>query len=361
MENNTVKKTALYENHIEYNAKMIDFSGYLMPINYPDGIKNEYNAVRNNVGMFDVSHMGVFKVSGKKSMEFLNNILSNDITALKDGRAMYSLLCNNNGGIIDDLIIYKMDDYYLMIVNASNKNKNLLWMKSHAEDGVMVSDISPDYSLIAIQGPNSRDKISEIFNIELSDLSFYGCIKINYLNEEIFIARTGYTGELGYELLGNHKAINSMWKSMLSKSVKPIGLAVRDILRIEMGYCLYGHEISENQNPIEAGLGWIIDRKSQFIGSDKVLNTNNHNQKLVFIKVLERGIPRQGCEIFSDSKKIGHITSGTFSYKLNCGIGIGYINSSLDSALIPEVIIRNKSIPIEISTNCFLKGTSLKK
>ena len=353
-------KTSIYESHIELNAKMVEFADYLMPIHYKNGIQYEYNAVRKDVGLFDVSHMGVFKVSGSNSEQLLNKLLSNNILKLSNEKAMYTLLCNRNGGVIDDLIIYKIDNYFILIVNASNKNKNLKWIRNNIIEDVEIDDISKSTSLVAIQGPNSREKIKKILNINL-EIDFYSCKKYIYHDENIFIARTGYTGELGFEILGPSNIINEIWTVMGTSGIAPIGLAVRDILRIEMGYCLYGHEIDEHINPIDAGLGWVIDEKSTFMGSKEIENINNQKNKLIFFKMSSRGIPRQGFDIYKENDKIGFVTSGTFSYTLESGVGIGFIKRNINDYSCAYLLIRDKKINIDISTRPFMSNTSLRR
>ena len=363
MENKNLKlnKTSLYDHHVSLNAKMVNFAGYLMPINYDKGIKYEYDSVRNDIGIFDVSHMGVFKVSGKESKSFLNKVLSNNINNLKNNHALYTLLCNKNGGVIDDLILYKINTEFILIVNASNKEKDLDWLINCKKEKVFIDDISDKTSLIAIQGPNSREKLEKLFNFNLQELEFYACRQVLLNNKEIFIARTGYTGELGFEILGDTETINQMWDTMISLKISPSGLAVRDVLRIEMGYCLYGHEISETINPVDAALGWILDKNSHFVGSDQVFLESMQKNKIIFIKMLERGIPREGCEILQDDKKIGHITSGTFSYALNIGVGIGFINKSVNNYNNTMLKIRDKIYNIKMADRPFLINTSLRK
>ena len=363
MENkdNIKLKTSLYDQHVNLNAKMVDFANYLMPINYDKGIKYEYESVRGDVGIFDVSHMGIFKIAGVGAALYLDRVLSNDITSLNHGEAIYTLLCNDKGGVIDDLIAYRIKDEYILIVNASNKTKDFHWLCNHKDDKVEINDISDSTSLLAVQGPNSRDKLEEIFNLQLSDLNFYECKEIQINNESFFIARTGYTGELGFEILGKSEAINSIWDLMINSNISPAGLAVRDVLRIEMGYCLYGHEISENVNPLDASLNWIIKKDRDFIGSNFIFNKLSQNNKLIFIKMLDRGIPREGFELFQGNQKIGEITSGTFSYNLGIGVGIASINKNIDNYSDITIDIRGKKYKVLGSNRSFLNNRSLRK
>lgn len=363
MENKQIelKKTSLYNQHVNLNAKMVNFANYLMPINYDKGIKNEYECVRNDVGLFDVSHMGVFKVTGADSPDFLDRVLSNNIGKLNNNQAIYTLLCNQDGGVIDDLILYKINNEYILIVNASNKAKDLDWLISCKEGDVIISDLSDSTSLIAVQGPNSRDKLQEVFNFNLEDLEFYHCKEITINNSTLFIARTGYTGELGFEILGDSVIVNELWDTMISYKVSPAGLAARDILRIEMGYCLYGHEIDESRNPIDAGLNWILSPKTKFIGSEAIYSDARQQNKIIFIKMIDRGIPRQGCDIFQGENKIGSISSGTFSYCLNTGVGIGFIDKSIIDYDNIFIKIRDKKNKVQVSDRPFLYNTSLRK
>jgi len=360
-DNNTVMKTSLYQSHLDLNAKILDFANFLMPISYEQGIKSEYNAVRSDFGVFDVSHMGIIKVSGPKAGEYLHNILSNDILKLENQQAIYTLMCNSNGGIIDDLIAYHIDDFYFLIVNASNKDKDYNWLLKHKTDSVHLEDLSDLTSLIAVQGPNSRDRLESLLNLNLADMPFYSCKSICYKDNDIFIARTGYTGELGYEILGNHSIINSIWDLIISNGCQPAGLAVRDVLRTEMGYCLYGHEINEDINPIDAGLSWVIKKNDSFIGSNAIHDIENQHNTIIFIRMLGRGVLRQGCKILIAGREVGHVSSGTFSYLLNCGVGIGFIRK--DVALKEEfsVMIRDREYPVAVSKKPFIKNRSLKK
>ena len=361
-ENNTNKpmKTSLYKSHLDLNAKVLEFANFLMPIHYDKGIKFEYNAVRTNVGVFDVSHMGIIKVSGLGTSKYLNHILSNDILKLEDGQAIYSLMCNKEGGIIDDLIVYHINGYFLLIVNASNKHKVLNWMHTHQSDLVNIQDLSSETSLIAVQGPNSKERLESLLNLKLSDMEFYSCKSVRYDDNDIFIARTGYTGELGYEILGNQNIINSIWNLIISNDCAPAGLAVRDVLRIEMGYCLYGHEIAENINPVDAGLNWILKKNNSFIGKNEIFNSLNQYNKIIFIKMLDRGVLRKGCKILCQDSEIGYVTSGTFSYLLNCGVGIGFIKNDVNIEGNFSVLIRDKKSKVDISKKPFIKNRSLK-
>jgi len=353
------KKTSLYNHHLKLGAKIIPFSGFDMPVNYPKGILSEYNTVRNNCGIFDVSHMGQFFIHGNKACEFLETVTINDVSSLNNYDAQYSAMCNENGGIIDDLILYKRPDGYFMVVNAGNINKNLDWLMSNITNDVIIEDQSLETSLIAIQGPNTRDFLSKITKTNLA-IKFYSYSDANILGKNIMLSRTGYTGELGYEIYGNHKDIVEIWEELINLGVEPCGLASRDILRMEMKYCLYGNDIDESTTPIEAGLSWITNMdKKFFIGKEKLIN-NNSKTKLVAFQMLERGIPRKDYEINVNSIKIGRVTSGTQSFILKTGIGMGYVYSKYDKINQQiEINIRGKNIRAQIVKPPFIKETSL--
>ncbi len=340
---------------------MVPFADYEMPVQYPCGIKSEYQAVRNNVGMFDVSHMGEFEISGENAELFLQKLTINDVTQLKNGKAQYSAMCNENGGIIDDLIVYKFVNKYVMVVNASNVEKNWKWLNRNLITGVKLKNISDSISLIAIQGPKCRNILSELFS-EVNNLKFYHAIELKYNHENLIISRTGYTGELGFEIYGSGNSINLIWQYLLNKNVQPCGLGVRDVLRMEMKYCLYGNDIDESTHPLEAGLSWITNLNTDFIGRDNIFKFKQDgvDRNLVAIKLNERGIPRQGYKITKNGKLIGEICSGTQSLGLNCGIGSGYVENGFHKIGTEiSVLIRNKEVNATIIKPPFIKKTSL--
>ena len=355
------KKTSLYNNHLKLGAKIIPFSGFEMPVNYDKGILSEYQAVRNNCGMFDVSHMGQFFIHGANSCDFLQEMTINNVSNLNDYDAQYSAMCNREGGIIDDLILYKQPNGYFMVVNAGNINKNFDWLNKNIINDVTIENQSSEISLIAIQGPNTRKFLSQITNSNLN-IKFYSYTKGQVLGTDIMISRTGYTGELGFELYGTHDQIVDVWDKLIQLGVEPCGLASRDILRMEMKYCLYGNDIDETTSPIEAGLSWITDMdKKSFIGKNQLIK-NKSDLKLIAFKMCERGIPRKDYDIRIDNKKVGRVTSGTQSFTLNSGIGIGYIESKYSSiGKEIQISIRNNNIKAEIIKPPFIKKTSLLK
>tara|TARA_S200000501_G_C20865358_1_gene761666 strand:+ start:1708 stop:2754 length:1047 start_codon:yes stop_codon:yes gene_type:complete len=346
---------------LKLNAKLVPYAGFEMPVQYPEGIKKEYQSIRKDVGMFDVSHMGEFEFSGENAERFLQRLTINDVSRLYNGRAQYSVMCNQNGGIIDDLILYKFKDRYFMVINASNIDKNWSWVNRNLIENVEVKNLSDSYSLIAIQGPNSRNTLENIFQ-QVNDLKFYHAREIDFNGEKIILSRTGYTGELGFEIYASGNNIQKIWEVLLSKGVQPCGLGVRDLLRMEMKYCLYGNDIDESTNPLEAGLSWITDFKNQFIGIEnlKRCKSNGLDRNLVALKLEERGIPRKGYLIYNEDNIIGEICSGTQSLALNCGIGLGYVKNGFHNIGTKiSVSIRDKKLNAVIIKPPFIGLTSL--
>ena len=356
-----MKKTVLLEKHMKLGAKIVDFAGFKMPISY-SSVTEEHNHVRENVGVFDVSHMGEFEISGKNSTKFIQFICSNDIMKLKPGKAQYNCLVNNNGGIIDDLIVYKIEEEkYLLVVNASNIEKDLNWIKSHNENfNCSINNISDKISLLAVQGPKA-DLLCESFTKEdLKSLSNYSFILGTFAGiDDVIISKTGYTGSGGFELYISNDDVEHIWDKLFSvenPEVKPIGLAARDTLRIEMGYCLYGNDIDELVTPIEANLRWITKVETNFIGSESIKKQieNGINKSLVGFIINDKGIPRKGYEIFDKSKnQIGQVTSGTFSPILKKGIGLAYIKKNIP--LTEKYLkIRNNFIELKVVKTPFI-------
>ena len=359
------KKTPLYNEHIICGGKIIEFAGYGLPISYTS-INEEHNIVRTGVGVFDVSHMGEFSISGPGSFNFLQKMTTNDLSTLNTGQAKYSILCNENGGVIDDLIIYKKHNEYLMVVNASNINKNLKWLSKHANEGVVIKDISDFVGLLAVQGPESRDLLNKISDIEINGIEFYN-FKNGAINGiDVMISRTGYTGELGYEIYVHSDSLIDLWGILFKKGkefgLRPVGLGCRDTLRMEMKYPLYGADINENTNPIEAGLKWAIKLdKENFIGKNKLLKIQkNPAKKLVCIEMNERAIPRFDNNILFEDIIVGKVTSGTMSPSLKKGICMGYVDTKFCSQGNPiSINIRGKNKKGVIVKAPFYKSGSL--
>ncbi|MCH7611857.1 MAG: glycine cleavage system aminomethyltransferase GcvT [Candidatus Marinimicrobia bacterium] len=322
-----MKRTPLYNKHVDLNARMVEFFGYNMPIQYTS-IVEEHNAVRNSCGIFDVSHMGEFILSGEDAESFLNKMTINDIYTMNPGDAQYSAMCYKNGGIIDDILVYKFDNQYMLVVNASNLEKDFNWLNQHKPDDVIINDVSQETGLIALQGPDSRNILQKVVNVDISKLKFYTFVEDNIDGRNVIIARTGYTGELGYEIYADHDSIQKFWDAIMETGgLIPCGLGCRDTLRMEMKFCLYGNDIDETTNPIEAGLGWITKTgKPDFIGREAVLTAKEHKtRRLIAFEMTERAVPRQGYKLIFQENEIGFVTSGTQSPSLQKGIGLGYV------------------------------------
>ena len=324
-----MKHTILYDKHIGFNAKMVPFAEFSMPLQYT-GITDEHNAVRTSVGVFDVSHMGEFTISGNDAENFLQLLTTNDINKLAIGRAQYSTMCLENGGIIDDLVIYRFDDHYMMVVNAANIGSDFQWISNKIKGDVTLRDISDETNLIAVQGPESGGLLHGITDHNPSELKFYHFIETNVAGYPVVLSRTGYTGELGFEIYGNDESILAIWDKLFDTQelqVLPIGLGARDTLRMEMKYTLYGMDIDRGTTPIEAGLRWITKfDKGAFIGRQSLMDENiEYKKRLVCFEMMERAVPRHNYEIFVNEKQIGMVTSGTQSPSLNKGIGLGYV------------------------------------
>ena len=359
-----MKKTALYNKHIEFQAKMIPFAGYEMPVQY-SGVNHEHINVRNNVGVFDVSHMGEFLVKGENALKLIQKISSNDASTLFPGRAQYSYLPNKKGGIVDDMIVYMIEEnHYMLVVNASNIEKDWLWISSQNTMGVDLINISKNISLIAVQGPKSLELLQNYTDLNLSSIKFYHFQKGIFAGfNDIIISATGYTGSGGFELFIPNKHAEVIWDLIFSSdskySVLPIGLAARDTLRLEMGYCLYGNDINDCTSPISAGLSWVTKFNKEFIGKDIIQNhkLQGTQNKLVAFELLERGIPRKDYEILNTyGKIIGKVTSGTMGPSVKKAIGMGYVNTEFSNFGNSIFInIRNKPVSAKIVKLPFFK------
>ena len=359
-----MKKTKFYNIHEKLGAKLIEFAGYLMPVQYTS-IIDEHKAVRNSVGVFDVSHMGEVRIKGERAFDFAQYLTINDVSKLSDGGVQYSAMCNENGGIIDDLLVYRINENeYFLVINASNIEKDVNWMHKNNSFGVEILNVSDDYSLLAVQGPNSKKVLQGICDSKL-DLEYYRFFYTKCVEIDMMVSRTGYTGELGYELYFkiDEKKAEEFWDKLfdLGKKyqIQPAGLGARDSLRLEMGFCLYGNDIDETTNPIEAGLGWITKvNKGDFIGRDAILKVKEEGvkRKLVAMISEERVLPRHGYEIALNGEIVGNITSGTLSPILGHPIALGYVDKNyIDSDEQLKVKVRNKEIPLTIVKLPFIK------
>lgn len=310
---------------------MVPFAGYIMPVMY-DGINAEHEAVRTKAGLFDVSHMGEFIIEGPQAEAFLQQVTINDVNVLEVGRAQYSAICNESGGIIDDLLIYRYDDYFMLVVNGANIMSDFEWLKKNLPAGVILNDISQKVGLVAVQGPASRDIIAEIAGNENSSTPYYSFIECQINGADVTLARTGYTGELGFEIYADSDDILGIWDLLLKNGreagLVPAGLGCRDTLRMEMKYCLYGNDIDVTTTPYEAGLGWITKPdKGDFIGKDAILQSRQNSPKrLVCLEMIDKAIPRKGYPVKLEGKTIGIVTSGTQSPTLKKGIALAYLD-----------------------------------
>ena len=357
-----MKKTVLFDRHEKLNAKIVDFAGFLMPVSY-SSVNEEHLHVRNNVGVFDVSHMGEIEISGSNSFNLVQYLCSNDISKLKIGKAQYNCLTNDKGGIIDDLIVYRVEsEKYLLIVNASNISKDWEWInKQNIKFNSLIVNLSDKLSLLAVQGPKAQALCQKFTSEDLSLLPNYSFIISSFAGiENIIISKTGYTGSGGFELYIPNKNAVDIWDALFDCKgfdLKPIGLAARDTLRIEMGYCLYGNDINEETSPEEANLRWITKVDTSFIGHeiiDKQIKKGS-KRKLIGFKLIEKSIPRSGYEVFNiNSKLIGKVTSGTFSPVLKKGIGLAYLDSVNIKDDLIYIKIRNNLSKAEIVKTPFI-------
>jgi aminomethyltransferase len=361
-----MRNTALTEIHKKLGAKLVPFAGFNMPVQY-EGVNVEHETVRNNVGVFDVSHMGEFLIEGENALNLIQKVTSNDASKLKIGDAQYSCFPNETGGIVDDLICYRIkENTYLLVVNASNIEKDWNWISKYNDDfGAIMRNLSDDYSLLAIQGPKAVEAMQSLTSENLSEIKFY-TFKINDFAgiDNVIISATGYTGSGGFEIYCKNDEVEQIWNKVFEAGkdfgIKPIGLAARDTLRLEMGYCLYGNDIDDNTSPIEAGLGWITKFTKDFVNSEnlKKQKVEGVSKKLIGFELDERGVPRQGYKIVDEAGDIiGNVTSGTMSPSLKKGIGMGYINTSnAKKGNKIYIQIRKKQIPATIVRLPFYKG-----
>ena len=352
------KSTALTAEHKKLGAKLASFAGFEMPIQY-NSVKEEVIAVRSKAGVFDVSHMGEFFVEGPDAVKFIDYMLTNDFTNAGDNKAVYSPLCRENGTVIDDLIAYKLESKKILIcVNASNIDKDYNWFKKHiSKFNCELSNHSEDYSLLALQGPDSESILRSLNILPDGDFPYYSVKRIDIDKEHLIIARTGYTGEDGFELFCSHGYIKTLWENLLAKDVAPCGLAARDVLRLEVCYPLYGHEIHDEVTPLDSALKWTVKlTKENFIGKSALAE---YKPKFRLIKLaIPKGIPREGYSITNDKEEvIGKITSGTMSVTANMGIALGHIEKSK----MPEnkrlfIQIRKNNVEAEIYKKAFISG-----
>ncbi len=361
-----VKKTPFYEKHVKHGAKIVPFAGFMMPIQYK-GIMEEHRTVRNGIGVFDVTHMGEFIVRGQNAETFLNKITVNNVSKLEIGQVQYSAMCYPDGGIVDDLLVYRFVDHYMMVVNASNIDKDFKWAQENLIVGVDLQNISEKTALLAIQGPASFEVLQKLTDVALHNIPYYHFVEGNLAGEQMIISRTGYTGEKGFELYHDPAFSSGLWDLIFDAGkeydIQPIGLGARDTLRLEMKYCLYGNDIDQTTNPLEAGLGWItmLD-KGDFNGSAalKKIKAAGLSRKLVAFEMSDKGIPRHGYPIIAGDTVVGEVTSGTQSPSLNIGIGMGYIKNEF-SKIGTEIFIdiRGRKLKANVVRPPFVESRTL--
>lgn len=355
-------KTALYDKHVAAGAKMVPFAGFVMPIQY-HSIKAEHLKVRESVGIFDVSHMGEFLVTGEGAADFLNSKTVNNVHKLKVGQAQYSAALRPEGGIIDDLLVYRFEDHYMVVVNAANRDKDIEALSQGAPDSVKIRDASEEFSLMAIQGRNAPATIQKLTDVALDEIKYYRFVEGEISGMPAIISRTGYTGEDGFELYVANEYAGKIWDAVMEAGeefeIEPIGLGARDTLRLEMKFSLYGNDIDETTNPIEAGLGWITKvNKGEFIGKEAILKVkaDGITRKLIGFEVEGKAIPRHDYECFMGDEKIGYVTSGCWSPNLDKGIGMAYLAKEYTPVETRfEIEIRNKRIPAVVVETPFYK------
>lgn len=362
-----LKRTPLFDSYTQYGGKTIDFGGWELPVQF-SGIKGEHEAVRTKAGLFDVSHMGEILVSGPNSLEFLQNLLTNDISKIKDGQAQYTAMCYPDGGTIDDLLTYRFDEnHYMLVVNASNIEKDFEWMQKQSIEGITLENVSDQYALLALQGPLAETILQRMTDAPLSDIKpfrFQQDVRIS--GHTALISRTGYTGENGFEIYASPEAAIALWEEILKEGeadgLLPVGLGARDTLRFEACLALYGQELSKNISPLEAGIGFVVKlQKDGFIGKDALAaqKENGVPRKLIGIEMIDKGIPRTGYPVYVNDRKIGEITTGTQSPTLKKNIGLALIEAEFaGTGKEFEVEIRNKRLKAESVETPFYKRSN---
>jgi aminomethyltransferase len=365
-----LKRTPLWQQHRDAGAKLVPFAGFDMPVQYRGGIIAEHQAVRRFAGLFDVSHMGEIEISGPQALDLVQYVTTNDASKLEYGQAQYSVMCREDGGALDDCIVYRLRDRYMIVVNASNRNKDRDWIYHHADRfDVEVTDSSDDIALIALQGPKAQHTLSKVTDTNLDAIRYYHFDEGEVAGAACLISRTGYTGEDGFELYLSAADAVSVWQKLLevgaADGVVPAGLGARDSLRLEMGYALYGNDLDEKRTPLEAGLGWVTKLdKGDFLGvaALRKLQQAGVRQRLIGFELKEKGFPRHGYEVRTNGQGVGEVTSGTVSPSLEKGIGLAYVatESSKPGTTI-EIVVRDKPVRAEVARPPFYKEGTVKK
>ncbi len=358
-------RTPLYSRHVAAGARLVEFAGYALPIFY-EGIVAEHRLVRRAAGLFDVSHMGEFYLSGDGALATIDRLLTNNVTTLQVGGVRLSFMCYESGGVVDDLLVYRLPDKYMLVVNGANRHKDLEWVREHLETGTDLRDASDDTALIAIQGPASESIIAPITTGDLSEMGFYRSARLEVAGHDVLVSRTGYTGEDGFEVYCGPNEAPDIWDALLEageeSGARPVGLGARDTLRLEMGYCLYGNDIDENRTPVEAGLMWITKLdKGDFIGRDAIAKVKEDGpaERLVGFELTGRGVPRQHQKMLVGDREVGEVTSGTFSPSLEKGIGLGYMAKDVSGEF--QVEMRGRMVEAKTVSVPFYRDGSVKR
>ncbi|HTX99120.1 MAG TPA: glycine cleavage system aminomethyltransferase GcvT [Bacteroidota bacterium] len=359
-----LKRTALYRIHQQLGGKIVEFGGFEMPVQYTSIIE-EHRRVRERVGLFDVSHMGEVEIRGTDALAFVQRMTINDASRLTPGRVQYSAMCYDDGGIVDDMLVYHMGDHYLLVINAANIDKDVAWLRDHLSGNVTMTDRSDEFTLIAIQGPRSLETLRKLTPVDLQGIQYYHYTRGPVCDVEMMISRTGYTGELGFELYlpSDVETSERIWNALMAAGkefgIGPAGLGARDTLRLEMGFCLYGHDIDRTTNPIEAGLGWITKLdKGEFIGRSSIqkVKIDGPKRKLIGFALKDKAFPRPGYTLSVNGREVGTVTSGTFSPILDRGIGMGYVKAEVArTGTDVSVSIRDRDYPASITPFPFVE------
>jgi aminomethyltransferase len=368
-----LQKTVLFEEHVRRGGRMVPFAGWTMPVQYTS-ILEEYEAVRGRVGIFDVSHMGQVRVTGKEALQYMRFLLTNDVGRCRKGQSMYSPMCYPDGGVVDDLIVYYVDDHeFFVVVNASNTARDVDWMREQVRElEVEISDESPRWGLLALQGPKAEAVLAAVHPQDIAKMPYRSFLNTKIYGEAAVIARTGYTGEDGFEIYVATDRTAGLWNELLSKGephgILPCGLGARDLLRLEMGYALYGHELDEQHSPLASGVGWAVKWENhEFLGRDALEDEKERGspETLVYFSLSDRRIPRDKSPIFVDGQQLGAVVSGGFSPRLGHSIGAGFLkwNTKTKGPLpaVVEIQIRDTLMKGKITSTPFITGTSLKK
>ena len=365
----TLHRTPLFAEHVALNAKIVPFAGYEMPVQYPAGITAEHQAVRSAAGLFDVSHMGEFIVRGERALDFVQHVTTNDASRIEVGQAQYSTLCNERGFLLDDLLVYRFPDRYMLVVNGANHDKDWVWVSRFAgEFGVELEDRTDDLALLALQGPRAQAILARLTDHDLDSIRYYRFAEGRVDGIPAIVSRTGYTGEDGFELYVGADDAPSLWRRLLEAGKEdgllPTGLGCRDSLRLEMGYALYGNDLDEGRTPLEAGLAWVTKLdKGDFVGRDALRRQKEEGVKvrLAGFKLLERGFPRHGYPVEFDGERSGEVTSGTMSPTLGYGVGLAYVPAA---AARPGteigIVIRDRAVPAEVVRPPFHTGGTVR-